>query len=104
MKWIAKYWPIISGGALVLVFVAQSIWNTAAMRADLYHTVEDAKIDRQRLHAEDMILHKRVDVVEEKVSPLEKTMIRIETQQTAIQSGVDKLDKKMTRLLQRNPR
>lgn len=103
MKWLAQYWPIISGCALVLVFVAQSIWNTSAMRAELLHSVEDAKEDRQRLHAEDEILHKRVDVVEEKLSPLEKTMIKIETQQTAIQSGVDKLDKKMTRLLQRNP-
>ena len=104
MKWIAKYWPVISGCALVVVFVAQSIWNTSAMRTELLHSVEDAKEDRLRLHAEDQILHKRVDVVEEKVSPLEKTMIKIETQQTAIQSGVDKLDKKMTRLLQRNHR
>jgi 2C-methyl-D-erythritol 2,4-cyclodiphosphate synthase len=102
MKWIAKYWPVLSGCALVVVFVAQSIWNTSAMRTELIHTVEDAKKDRQRLHAEDQILHKRVDLVRDKVYPLEKTMIRIETQQSAIQSGVDKLDKKMTRLLQRS--
>ena len=75
MKWMAKYWPVISGCALVVVFVAQSIWNTSAMRTELLHSVEDAKEDRLRLHAEDQILHKRVDVVEEKVTPLKETMI-----------------------------
>ena len=101
MKWIAKYWPVISGCALVVVFVAQSIWNTSAMRTELLHSVEDAKEDRLRLHAEDQILHKRVDVVEEKVTPLKETMIKIETQQTAIQNGVNKLDKKLDRMMRR---
>lgn len=101
MKWIAKYWPVISGCALVVVFVAQSIWNTSAMRTELLHSVEDAKEDRLRLHAEDQILHKRVDVVEEKVTPLKETMIKIETQQTAIQNGVNKLDKKLDRMIRR---
>ena len=101
MKWIAKYWPVISGCALVVVFVAQSIWNTSAMRTELLHSVEDAKEDRLRLHAEDQILHKRVDIVEEKVTPLKETMIKIETQQTAIQNGVNKLDKKLDRMIRR---
>ena len=101
MKWIAKYWPVISGCALVVVFVAQSIWNTSAMRTELLHSVEDAKEDRLRLHAEDQILHKRVDVVEEKVTPLKETMIKIETQQTAIQNGVNKLDNKLDRMIRR---
>ena len=101
MKWIAKYWPVISGCALVVVFVAQSIWTTSAMRTELLHSVEDAKEDRLRLHAEDQILHKRVDVVEEKVTPLKETMIKIETQQTAIQNGVNKLDKKLDRMIRR---
>ena len=101
MKWIAKYWPVISGCALVVVFVAQSIWNTSAIRTELLHSVEDAKEDRLRLHAEDQILHKRVDVVEEKVTPLKETMIKIETQQTAIQNGVNKLDKKLDRMIRR---
>ena len=101
MKWIAKYWPVISGCALVVVFVAQSIWNTSAMRTELLHSVEDAKEDRLRLHAEDQILHKRVDVVEEQVPPRKETMIKIETPQTAIQNGVNKLDKKLDRMIRR---
>ena len=104
MKWIAKYWPVITGTILAAVFVGQSLWTMGAMRAELLHSVDDATVDRQRLHSEDLVLHKRVDGVAEKVTPLKETMIKIETQQSAIQSGVDKLDKKMTRLLQRNLR
>ena len=104
MRWIAKYWPVITGVALAAVFVGQSLWTMGAMRAELLHSVDDAAVDRQRLHSEDLVLHKRVDGVAEKVTPLKETMIKIETQQSAIQSGVDKLDKKMTRLLQRNLR
>jgi len=104
MKWIAKYWPVITGTILAAVFVGQSLWTMGAMRAELLHSVDDATVDRQRLHSEDRVLHKRVDGVVERVTPLRETMIKIETQQTAIQNGVEKLDKKMSRILQRkNP-
>ena len=104
MKWIAKYWPVITGTILAVVFVGQSLWTMGAMRAELLHSVDDATVDRQRLHSEDLVLHKRVDGVAEKVTPLKETMIKIETQQTAIQNGVNKLDKKLSRILQRKER
>ena len=102
MKWIAKYWPVITGTILAAVFVGQSLWTMGAMRAQLVHSVDDATEDRTRLHQEDEKIHRRVDSVEDKVTPLKETMIKIETQQTAIQNGVNKLDKKMSRILQRN--
>jgi predicted nucleic acid-binding Zn-ribbon protein len=104
MKWIAKYWPVITGVVLAAVFVGQSLWTMGAMRAELVHSVDDATDDRTRLHQEDVKIHKRVDEVEDKVTPLKETMIKIETQQTAIQNGVNKLDKKMNRMLQRKDR
>jgi len=104
MKWIAKYWPIITGTILAAVFVGQSLWTMGAMRAEMVHQSNDATEDRTRLHQEDEKIHRRVDSVEDKVTPLKETMIKIETQQTAIQNGVNKLDKKMTRILQRKDR
>ena len=103
-KWATKYWPIITGVALATVFVGQSLWTMGAMRAEMVHQSNDATEDRTRLHAEDVKIHKRVDDVEDKVTPLKETMIKIETQQTAIQNGVNKLDKKLNRILQRKDR
>jgi chorismate synthase len=104
MKWIAKYWPVITGTILAAVFVGQSLWTMGAMRAELLHSVDDATVDRQRLHSEDLVLHKRVDGVADTVTPIKESMIKIQVQQTAIQNGVEKLDKKMSRMLQRkNP-
>lgn len=100
-KWVTKYWPVITGVVLASVFVGQSLWTMGAMRAQLVHSVDDATEDRLRLHAEDAKIHRRVDSVEDKVTPLKETMIKIETQQTAIQNGVNKLDKKLDRMIRR---
>jgi hypothetical protein len=101
MKWVTKYWPIITGVILAAVFVGQSLWTMGAMRAEMVHQSNDATEDRGRLHQEDVKIHKRVDGVELKIEPMKESLVRIEVQQQATQRTVDKMDKKLDRALRR---
>jgi hypothetical protein len=101
MKWVTKYWPIITGVILAAVFVGQSLWTMGAMRAEMVHQSNDATEDRSRLHQEDVKIHKRVDGVELKIEPMKESLVRIEVQQQAPQRTMDKMDKKLDRALRR---
>jgi len=101
MKWVTKYWPIITGVILAAVFVGQSLWTMGAMRAEMVHQSNDATEDRSRLHQEDVKIHKRVDGVELKIEPMKESLVRIEVQQQATQRTMDKMDKKLDRALRR---
>jgi len=101
MKWLAKHWQVLSGLTVAAVFIGQSIWNTAAIRTELIHSVNDATEHRTRLHAEDEKIHKRVDNVELKIEPMKESLVRIETQQQASQRTIDKMDKKLDRVLRK---
>ena len=106
MDWIRKNWGIISGVTVALCFIVGSLINHYTLETEMKFEMESAKDQRKRLTNTDEELKDRVSVNEKSLRQQSETLVRIETQQTAIQSStrrtskkIDKMDDKLDRIL-----
>ena len=108
MMWLRKNWGIISGVTVAVCFIVGAIVNHFTVETQLLHNEKSAEKARESLVEEDKKLNQRVSRNEISIESQGKSLVRMETQQTAIQKGtarmnkkIDKLDSKIDRLLMR---
>ena len=108
MGWIRENWSVISGLTVALIFVGGVFikWATVETLMTQELGVHTKDIDKLTESDERIIL--RVEENEKAIAAQKNTLIRIETQQTAItettkrmDKKIDKLDDKLERLLRR---
>jgi len=108
MTWIRNNWVIISGIFVGGSFIIGTIINHYTLEAQMQFQMESATEHRERLTIKDEELSKRVEKTEDTTHEQSKMLVRIETQQNAIQTEtkqtskkIDKMDDKLDRLLTR---
>jgi septal ring factor EnvC (AmiA/AmiB activator) len=108
MKWIRDNWAIISGVTVALCFIVGTLINHSTLETEMQFKINYANDHRERLDEKDAELTQRVKTTEKQMQKQAETLVRIETQQTAIQRStkqtnkkIDKIDDKLDRLLVR---
>ena len=103
MKWIRENWQIISAAVLVVAWVLGAIIQHNTMGATMAHGLEDAAEHRQRLEKADEKITQRIEKVEQVSIDTGKQLTAIQTTQTTNGKQLDKIDGKLTRILEARP-
>ena len=103
MKWIRENWQIISAAVLVSVWKLGAIIQHKTMSTSLAHGLDSAAEHRQRLEKADEKITQRIEKVEQVSIDTGKQLTAIQTTQPANGKQLDKIDGKLTRILEARP-
>ena len=92
---ILKFWPVIVTLLTMLCGLITVVYQLSTMRSSIIHASEVGERDRSFLHTQDERLEKRVEKVEDEIEPIQRTLVRIETNQQNVIDTIKSIDRKL---------
>ena len=99
MKWLRDNWQFITGIALIAGWIVTNWTNYQVMTAETAHEFSDAAEHRERLDKKTQETEVRVDALAKEVSETRETMAEINVRQQQHSKTLNKIDKKLDRML-----